>query len=60
MHTYRDALDVRAAVALYPGTEALFYTHDAETLSDLTVGEILTQDIVGIGAIPFRPVDKEA
>jgi hypothetical protein len=60
MHTYRDALDVRAAVALYPGTEALFYTHDAETLSDITVGEILTQDIVGIGALPLRPIDKEA
>jgi hypothetical protein len=60
MHTYRDALRVRAAVALYPGTETLFYTTDAQLKSDLTLNKILTQDIAGVGALPLNPMIQEA
>jgi predicted component of viral defense system (DUF524 family) len=61
MHAYRDALnDVRAAVAVYPGSETVFYDvvlgrSDAVALEQLLVG-----NITGIGALPMKPITEEA
>jgi predicted component of viral defense system (DUF524 family) len=56
MHTYRDALGARAAVALYPGDEAIFY--DARTHKPGAIGLDSLLDPSGpsgIGALPFSP-----
>ncbi|MBN1921824.1 MAG: DUF2357 domain-containing protein [Anaerolineae bacterium] len=55
MHTYRDALGVRAAVVLYPGTETLFYHCDSRKCESLSLVEIVTQPVSGIGALPLSP-----
>ena len=56
MHTYRDALGARAAVALYPGDEAVFY--DADRYEKVAIGleELLgPSGRTGVGALPFSP-----
>jgi predicted component of viral defense system (DUF524 family) len=55
MHTYRDALGVRAAVAVYPGEAAVFYDCNAGRLPDASLKELLRQERQGIGAIPMCP-----
>lgn len=55
MHTYRDALGLRAAVALYPGDETVFYASDARGHRDVRLAEVLLGDLQGIGALPMRP-----
>jgi predicted component of viral defense system (DUF524 family) len=55
MHTYRDALGVRAAVALYPGDEAMFYAVGCGRVSPVTLAEIITGNLSGVGAIPLHP-----
>lgn len=55
MHTYRDALKVRAAVAIYPGDTALFCSTDGSRRNDVTLREILLDGCNGIGAIPMQP-----
>jgi hypothetical protein len=61
MHTYRDALEsVRAAVAIYPGSETLFYEKTPEGSRDITLEELLIGDVSGIGAFPMKPVKQEA
>ena len=58
MHTYRDALKLRAAVALYPGDSACFYgTDGAEYALDLE--NVLFGNIAGVGALPMRVEEKE-
>ena len=52
MHTYRDALGVRAAVAVYPGTESVFYNVNGTKQKDWTVRDLLLNDWSGIGALP--------
>lgn len=60
MHTYRDALEnVRAAMALYPGSETLFYDQVSRTSRSMTLEELLVGNASGIGALPLRPVEKE-
>lgn len=56
MHTYRDALQCRAAVVLYPGTKSIFF----HTSDERREGENVTADKIakendwhGIGAISF-------
>ena len=58
MHTYRDALGVRAAVALYPGDEALFYAVGRGHVSPVTLAEIVTGDLSGVGALPMKPFEE--
>jgi predicted component of viral defense system (DUF524 family) len=56
MHTYRDALGARAAVALYPGSEVIFY--DAGTHKPGAIGLEHLLDPTGpsgVGALPFSP-----
>ncbi len=57
MHTYRDALQCRAAVILFPGTKGVFYRRidgakkDNPCLSDI----VQNNDWEGVGALPFVP-----
>jgi len=55
MHTYRDALGVRAAVAVYPGDEAVFYECAWGKRPGITLSELLLGEARGIGALPMRP-----
>ena len=55
MHTYRDALDVRAAVAVYPGDTPVFYDCRLGPLADVSLGEVLNSDLSGIGALAIKP-----
>lgn len=55
MHTYRDALGLRAAVVVYPGDVSQMYSPDqAIKLSDMHAADLL-ECIEGVGAISFRP-----
>ena len=60
MHAYRDALGVRAAVALYPGTENVLYDKRLGRASSIALHDLLTGNASGIGAIPMRPITEEA
>lgn len=52
MHTYRDALQVRAAVALYPGDVAEFYDAQAHKCrEDLSLDEIVSGELTGVAAV---------
>ncbi|MGB8648555.1 MAG: DUF2357 domain-containing protein [Anaerolineae bacterium] len=55
MHTYRDALGVRAAVAVYPGTSSVFYDRVNRRREDILLRDLLMTDISGIGALPMIP-----
>jgi uncharacterized protein len=60
MHAYRDAiLGVRAAVVVYPGTEAMFRAKNGSLLS-VDICRLLCDDIEGVGAIPMSPVSQLA
>ena len=57
MHTYRDALrTVRAAVALYPGTESeeTFYTIEGNQRR-VSLEELVEGKAVGVGAMAMLP-----
>ncbi len=55
MHTYRDAIaGVTAAIVLYPGSEAGFWSIDGAK-TGLTIDDVITGDLVGVGAISLRP-----
>jgi hypothetical protein len=55
MHTYRDALGVRAAVAVYPGTRRVFYPSSGQRDCPPTLAGIITGNAEGIGALPYAP-----
>jgi predicted component of viral defense system (DUF524 family) len=55
MHTYRDALRARAAVALYPGDEDAFYRTDGQKLSAVDWRALLNGELEGIGAVAMAP-----
>jgi predicted component of viral defense system (DUF524 family) len=56
MHTYRDALGARAAIALYPGDEAVFHDADMHKKDAITLEELLGPNgRTGVGALPFSP-----
>jgi predicted component of viral defense system (DUF524 family) len=59
MHTYRDALGARAAVAVYPGTDERFYHSDAAATGPIAWPDLLTGTVSGIGAIPMKPFKSE-
>ena len=55
MHTYRDALGLRAAVVVYPGDVARFY-QTAALFDSLSAMEVLMrEDVAGVGGVPMRP-----
>lgn len=55
MHTYRDALGVRAAVSLYPGDVSVFYDRVTGKVQGFTLQDLLAGAWSGIGAIAMRP-----
>jgi predicted component of viral defense system (DUF524 family) len=55
MHTYRDALGVRAAISIYPGDISIFYDRTGEQYTNLTLRDLLLGDCSGIGAIAMSP-----
>lgn len=57
MHTYRDALQVRSAVIIYPGNEPVFFDVNRGKLSDIGLAEILRGEVTGIGALPMSPAN---
>jgi len=64
MHTYRDALRVRAAVAVYPrrvrlGEDMELYPVDKRSPRELTLRDLLLGDWAGIGALARKPCETE-
>lgn len=55
MHTYRDSLGVRAAVAVYPGEVNEFFDRRHGRRTDITLKDLLLGDLEGVGAIALRP-----
>lgn len=56
MHSYRDALKVRAAVVLYPGDQAVFYDQGTAETKSTTIIDLITDSAwQGVGAIPLAP-----
>jgi len=56
MHTYRDALECRAAVVLYPGTKDLFFCTNGSRIKNVTVLQVVNwEGLEGVGAISFEP-----
>jgi len=55
MHTYRDSLGVRAAVAVYPGEVNEFFDRRQGRRTDITLKNLLLSDLEGVGAIALRP-----
>jgi predicted component of viral defense system (DUF524 family) len=59
MHTYRDALNLRAAVVLYPGDHDEFYPKVGSVLEGppgtIAVESFLSDNISGVGAVAIRP-----
>lgn len=55
MHTYRDALGVRAAASVYPGDESVFFDQREGRSEDFELCRLILSDCSGIGAIAMRP-----
>ena len=49
MHAYRDALNVRAAIALHPGALTTFFDRERGPLSQLPLRAILEGAVAGVG-----------
>ncbi|HOU13692.1 MAG TPA: DUF2357 domain-containing protein [Anaerolineae bacterium] len=58
MHTYRDALGVRSAIAVYPGDQTVFYGYQRRHITNMMLPEIFLENLPGIGALPMRPSDS--
>lgn len=54
MHTYRDALGLRAAVVVYPGEDTRFWTVNRFN-HQFNLRTLLVETINGVGAIPLVP-----
>lgn len=56
MHAYRDAIGgVTAAIVLYPGSEAGFWSVDGTESDALNIRDVIASDLHGVGAIPLLP-----
>ncbi|MCS6859208.1 MAG: DUF2357 domain-containing protein, partial [Abditibacteriales bacterium] len=55
MHTYRDALRCRAAVILFPGKSDTMYLTDGTAKKGVTLHELLSAKMEGVGAMGFVP-----
>jgi len=55
MHTYRDALKLRAAVVIYPGSISRFYSIDLIS-HNVSMEHTLVDELSGIGAFNMNPV----
>jgi hypothetical protein len=54
MHTYRDALGVRAAVVVYPGETCRFYSMYERSISP-TLHSLLIGELSGVGVLTRKP-----
>ena len=59
MHTYRDALDLHAAVAIYPGNTSVFFDKSQGRSESVDLQQLLSGQMNGIGAIPMKPGNQE-
>jgi len=60
MHAYRDAIaGVTAAIVLYPGSEHGFWSVNGTMTKALSVGDVIEDDLQGVGAIPLLPTTGE-
>ena len=61
MHTYRDALGLRACLVVYPGRQAdpaPFYATDGTVHRDWSLARLLADaTFAGVGALPLSPED---
>ncbi len=55
MHAYRDALSLRAAVIIYPGSTTRFYSTSGGVTTP-TLMELLHHDVRGVGAFSMSPL----
>ncbi|RYG67478.1 DUF2357 domain-containing protein [bacterium] len=55
MHAYRDALGVRAAVAIHPGTKSVFFERAGGGSSQFSLTELLNGDKQGVGLWARQP-----
>ncbi|MCD6189844.1 MAG: DUF2357 domain-containing protein [Thermococcus sp.] len=55
MHTYRDALNARFAVVLYPGQKSVFFDVKRGKIEEFNLEEILTGIYRGVGYLKFVP-----
>lgn len=56
MHTYRDALGLRFAVALYPGDKDQFFSPREGSISPPSMAQMVEDsDVEGVGALTLRP-----
>lgn len=55
MHTYRDALNLKSAIIIYPGDSTVFYDVNQGKTSQLDLLNCLSGELNGIGAIPMCP-----
>lgn len=57
MHTYRDALQVPSAVAIYPGTQSSFYDLRTGKQENVTLNDVFSGIHTGVGALAYNPLD---
>lgn len=58
MHAYRDALGLRSAVIVYPGTEARFHELAPDRgakRATVPLSDLVSGGVEGVGALPLRP-----
>lgn len=55
MHAYRDALDVRAAVAIYPGDLSRFWPLDRSSAGQFDIKDVILNPVEGVGAFARMP-----
>ncbi len=55
MHTYRDALGVRAAVAVYPGESNVFYPLDSSSNKVVRLDDLVLFTVAGVGFVMMHP-----
>jgi predicted component of viral defense system (DUF524 family) len=58
MHTYRDALQCRASIVVYPGDRRHFYDVIRGEIEDYSLSDVienLEENLKGVGFIGLRP-----
>lgn len=56
MHTYRDALGLRAAVVVYPGDQPVFFLVTGVRVTNRDLLNVLTDEQSGVGSLPLVPM----
>lgn len=56
MHAYRDALGVRAAIALHPGARSVFFDRKRGQIENWNLRDVLAGALEGVGIWGIRPL----